>query len=1049
MSIGYDSIEDALLVSASFGMYSIFRYTYSYTSYNEDYICINYGNTPFRNPMYEGLYNSIPENNPQKLPFVSSSIYNPVTKVTQVYLGIPIYKENNYYGVIGVQLNLTDILNEIVIKPPSLTGYYLLMTSKGQPIGGVEDMFKLVFGPEETIESILTSSKSLKDVRTGFEDIMKAIEKGLSSTTISVRDMTTEGGGKSVSYYVHIGLPIRNLFYLLSIVKQTDVDTSNNWVSSKTTLVFRYSSDDSYQTENITLTNKSDYDAEFEIEADIAYTITPTSGIIKSGKSTLITIRAYVKAAVLPAFFIKSVGSETISCFETVAISVSKELANCELSDYKYTLEDCGTINRDITFHKDVNSTCFGGLKTPDTKSVSCNILPFSMGIIFIILAAIFFIQMIYTFTLIFLKTKGKIEIVYRTRPLFYIMNQISLLLFLLFFLLNNMTTSSCKVTNSLTALALTSSQISVFVATFYNHYVHVLRNMSSRSDYFFYFQFFIPIMGLECLLFFVVMGEEKVEYTVNVNRVIIPISICGRNLGETLLAYVVPIIVAVVSMYSQLAVERSTVGKEIRWFNRSSFLFSIVTAVLNIFEIYNAGSDFQTGIVLVLLTLLRFVLCVICTFFWGSYAFIKSHKNQEIKEDNEQIADLFDNPIKRSCLKLHMRELMDEEKINFYEKLMEFRKNTIHLAKNPSQANNPKIKTIPTKLWGEFEMKQMATEIYDKYIATNEIRLSESVKKLINAELSKISPTIFDGAILDIRLSISRETSQSFAISSHAKRADMLMKWFKNYEDLSEDLKKSVQEKLGIFVAKTTSAKAVNNFGFGSLGVSQPLNLNPSKTVVGKALSGENGFMPNSFTAGQNKVNGSSFLNTPTMNKSLANNGINSGLNTPAPFSPMDSATLKMSPQEKGDEFSIPTPGADVMSPITAEASMKSNLGGEKKEEAKSDSVEAIKGPTETEEKKDDAKPAEETKVEEVKPSDEGEKKEEAKPVEEGATKIEVKPSEEKKEEPKPAEETKVEITKVEEVKAEEKKEEPKPADETKVEEEKKEEAKPAETKA
>lgn len=136
---------------------------------------------------------------------------------------------------------------------------------------------------------------------------------------------------------------------------------------------------------------------------------------------------------------------------------------------------------------------------------------------------------------------------------------------------------------------------------------------------------------------------------------------------------------------------------------------------------------------------------------------------------------------------------------MTFYEKLIEFRSNSIHLS---SEKQNLLIKSTPTYLLGDFEMNQVAHMLYDEYIkrhAANEVDLSEDVKNNVKENLGKVKPTIFDYIILELRERITKRFSTSYFLSSHSKRAKSLLQWFNAYEEYTTDVKIAIQEKLEI----------------------------------------------------------------------------------------------------------------------------------------------------------------------------------------------------------------------------------------------------------
>lgn len=111
---------------------------------------------------------------------------------------------------------------------------------------------------------------------------------------------------------------------------------------------------------------------------------------------------------------------------------------------------------------------------------------------------------------------------------------------------------------------------------------------------------------------------------------------------------------------YIAVKMEQANVGREVRYFNRISEVFVatiIVNTAISIFI-----TEYSNIVSIVRLTLNNFIY-IICNLFFGSYFYVrkKSNDNSSSEKKSQDILDLFENPINRCCLRLHMRELLQE----------------------------------------------------------------------------------------------------------------------------------------------------------------------------------------------------------------------------------------------------------------------------------------------------------------------------------------------------------------------------------------------------
>lgn len=128
-------------------------------------------------------------------------------------------------------------------------------------------------------------------------------------------------------YQINFSSLIRNLIYLIAIVPLNDITVADRWSTTSESLIFYYATNDETSKTVLYLNNSADYSVDYFIEQTDAYIVNPGSGVIESGGSVKIDISAYMTLANLPALVINSVGIDTASCFEYLALDVKKVVA--------------------------------------------------------------------------------------------------------------------------------------------------------------------------------------------------------------------------------------------------------------------------------------------------------------------------------------------------------------------------------------------------------------------------------------------------------------------------------------------------------------------------------------------------------------------------------------------------------------------------------------------------------------------------------------------------------------------------------------------------
>lgn len=100
--------------------------------------------------------------------------------------------------------------------------------------------------------------------------------------------------------------------------------------------------------------------------------------------------------------------------------------------------------------------------------------------------------------------------------------------------------------------------------------------------------------------------------------------------------------------------------GREVRLFDRSAAIFALIQIIISIFSIYL--SEVQGSTLFFLRLSLYGSSYILCNLYFGAYSYVKK-TNQNAENNEEYVLELYENPIMRACLRLHLRELMQEKK--------------------------------------------------------------------------------------------------------------------------------------------------------------------------------------------------------------------------------------------------------------------------------------------------------------------------------------------------------------------------------------------------
>lgn len=222
----------------------------------------NFGESPFKDPKQRIYYMASPDNNKNGEPYITTNVYCSEFHFAVDIIGIPLYENKEFIGFIGSYINFFDIYSEIISQKPALTGCYMIISKSGFVLESDNDCIKIIYGeiPKEYVIN------GLMPLQNGFESVINSINIG--SNSLTVRSKTDD-----ITYYIDISDSIRNMIYILSIIPNNDIDTSEKWSVSNNILSFKYSSSDIYQSVEFIIENHSDYELEYYMEYGIIINI--------------------------------------------------------------------------------------------------------------------------------------------------------------------------------------------------------------------------------------------------------------------------------------------------------------------------------------------------------------------------------------------------------------------------------------------------------------------------------------------------------------------------------------------------------------------------------------------------------------------------------------------------------------------------------------------------------------------------------------------------------------------------------------------------------
>lgn len=335
-----------------------------------DFKCTNIDDKPFENINLLQYFRATPSQNPSREIYITSVLVYDEKKI--FYIGIPVYIEEKFHGAILAMIDLDSALEPYYNFKPSTNGHYIICNKYGEILYLENDTTQFIFEEYSFFDEIVENGLTLNDTKQ-FSIIYKSIlSKNFDQQLVNAYGLR---------YQIKYSTLIRNLIYFVAIVPENDITVNGRWYSSQSSVVFYYSTTDETANTTIILHNNASYNVDFNIVTNDAFTFNPQYGTIYPSGKTSINVMAYMTLTTLPALVINSVGDETASCFEYLALDVSKVIAgnslidiiDCLPSDYKYNLNRCDGLMMRIDFKWADNKTCFGGLNLPSAKKITCS----------------------------------------------------------------------------------------------------------------------------------------------------------------------------------------------------------------------------------------------------------------------------------------------------------------------------------------------------------------------------------------------------------------------------------------------------------------------------------------------------------------------------------------------------------------------------------------------------------------------------------------------------------------------------------------------------
>lgn len=186
----------------------------------------------------------------------------------------------------------------------------------------------------------------------------------------------------------------------------------------------------------------------------------------------------------------------------------------------------------------------------------------------------------------------------------------------------------------------------------------------------------------------------------------------------------------------------------------------------------------------IVSLTLLFTIIIYICSFpFYLSLSCLTKRKVGPYESLSGTYSAILTDPISRYCLLYYMRDLHQEESMYYYRDSMRLKK----------YAENTKDKRLVTA---------RVRKMIERYIGVgseNEINISDALKKEVMKEYNNpdLDETILQKIDEEIVSLIVTNCGNSFLASTYASKAKDMLRWFNAFEDMNNEQKDAVIEKI------------------------------------------------------------------------------------------------------------------------------------------------------------------------------------------------------------------------------------------------------------
>lgn len=149
----------------------------------------------------------------------------------------------------------------------------------------------------------------------------------------------------------------------------------------------------------------------------------------------------------------------------------------------------------------------------------------------------------------------------------------------------------------------------------------------------------------------------------------------------------------------------------------------------------------------------------------------------------------LFDDPVVRACLKLYLKEVLQEESMLFWEDACKYQMGYVKRSKE--------------------ENDKLAHKLYSEYIADgseNEINISTSMKLRIKTAIDnkELTPGLYDEAIGEIQHLILTNNSYLFIQSKFGLLSENANMWFSEFNNFDNEIKEAIEDEVSYLLHGT-----------------------------------------------------------------------------------------------------------------------------------------------------------------------------------------------------------------------------------------------------